>query len=119
MTEETREKIPTLMNFYEALSEKKLCVADYPDKILNLRFLDVAHPNCRWEIFINGNSVKRKVTAQEWGEIDIDPFMTAIFWNGFLAGMFNPSHGEMACHYQGANIESLLKSIEQNVRGHE
>jgi len=118
MLKETREKVPTLMDFYSLLAEKKLCVADFPGKILHLLFRDYQNPSCRWELFINGNSFKRHVTAQEWGEIEIDPFMTAVFWNGFLAGMFSPGGGNMACHYQGANIENLLESIKKNVGGH-
>jgi hypothetical protein len=82
-----------------------------PDSILTLKFPDSKHPECTWQFFCNANSEPRKIVADEWGEIELGPFDFAVFWNGWLAGLFNPRGGQMAAHHEGANIENLIASI--------
>lgn len=93
------------------LDKKNISCKNSPNEIVHLRFPDYRGGNNFWELFVNGNKEKRKVNAEQWGEIELKPFTFAIFWNGWLAGLMTLFGGEMAVG-EGANKESFLKSLE-------
>lgn len=84
---------------------------DQPDKILKKKFPDYRGCGRFWEIIVNGNQTTKTVKPEQWGEIEVPPFVCAVFWNGWFAGMIDPWGGILAAG-DGANENTLIESIK-------
>lgn len=80
-------------------------------KLLHLKFKDY-RGKCNWQLLINGTGKEQEAVADEWGKIKLKPFDFAVFWNGWLAGLFNPKGGQFSEHPEGANPCTFLKSLK-------
>ena len=98
--------------FFEIVSKKGWQMGKMPDKCLKIKFPDYRGGKNTWELLGNANKDKRTLIAEQWGDIKVPPFSFAVFWNGWLAGIFNPKEGQLSDHPEGANAETFLKSLE-------
>lgn len=83
-----------------------------PNKILHREFPDYRCRGDEWELFVNGNGYSVPIKSRDGAEIDLDPFYFAVFWNGWLAGLFSPNGGTFAAS-DGSNPETFRKSLER------
>ncbi len=70
----------------------------------------------RWTIAINGQPVAMAVEIdQTMGVAALEPYHAAVWYNGWLAGIFSPAGGVFAAG-SGANEETFAAAIDAAIK---
>lgn len=65
----------------------------------------------KWYVAVNGKGEVGKVTPEGSMEIDLQPYYVAVWYNGWLAGLFHPAAGGMIAAGEGANEDTLIAAL--------
>lgn len=68
-----------------------------------------------WTIAANGKDHEVEVEPEKCMKAKLQPIDFAVWWNGWLAGLFNPYGGTFAAG-SGANEDAFIKAVEKAVQ---
>ena len=72
--------------------------------------------NKNWTIAINGKSHAVEIEPEKCMKAELRPIDFAVWWNGWLAGLFNP-HGGIFAAGSGANEDAFIEVVEKAIEG--
>jgi hypothetical protein len=65
-----------------------------------------------WKIAVNGTADSHDIMPDGTMGAKLEPIECAVWWNGWLAGLFNPKGGSMA-HGSEANEDTLIAALKE------
>lgn len=68
-----------------------------------------------WYLAVNGHQKEIKVKPKNLMEVMLPPFHFAVWFDGFLAGLFHPEDGVFAAG-SGANEKKFIKAIKKHIK---
>ena len=75
----------------------------------------------KWYVAVNAKSVEVEIEPKDAMKITLKPYYVAVWYNGWLAGLFHPAAGGVIAAHpskQGANEDTLIAAMNAKLSKH-